>query len=509
MARISSRMTASRAGVMACFALGAVLVAVPGGWDGIGPAAAQQRVSVAADFRGALAPYGAWHHNRRFGEVWVPASRRLNWRPYTVGHWVYTETYGWYWVEDVEEADWGWITYHYGRWYLDPDDGWIWITGDEWSPGWVDWRYGEQVIGWAPLAPAEVAVEVEERPEFWVFARGPDFMAPRLDRVLLPPLEARNDFQRTALVNRPVELRDRHFAVNPGIAVALAAAAVGRPLQAFNVRPRVLAGTANVPGAIQIRAEDLRRQRDLSNQPGRPGARIGAQQTVLQPTGTLVSPVAGRSLSPPRPLARGEPGRLGDTPPRAASGPGAPTTEGRAPPQPSVQPPQQPNAQPPNGSRQGAVSPGNQPRNAPLPGEQRAAPSPPAGAVPPAAATREPPAIRRGAAEPRIGERRETAPQRVPSGPEQRSFGRVPTERGPAVAAPQRQIAPQRQAAPAAPQRQIAPQRQAAPVAPRPSAPPVAAAPRPVAPPAAAARPQGPSTTGAAPGGGRGPQRRQ
>src|SRR5215468_5983796 len=155
MARISSRMTASRAGVMACFALGAVLVAVPGGWDGIGPAAAQQRVSVAA------------------------ASRRLNWRPYTVGHWVYTETYGWYWVEDVEEADWGWITYHYGRWYLDPDDGWIWITGDEWSPGWVDWRYGEQVIGWAPLAPAEVAVEVEDRPDFWVFARGPDFMAPR------------------------------------------------------------------------------------------------------------------------------------------------------------------------------------------------------------------------------------------------------------------------------------------------------------------------------------------
>jgi hypothetical protein len=272
MARISSRMTASRAGVMACFALGAVLVAVPGGWDGIGPAGAQQRVSVAADFRGALAPYGAWHHNRRFGEVWMPASRRLNWRPYTVGHWVYTETYGWYWVEDVEESDWGWITYHYGRWYLDPDDGWIWITGDEWSPGWVDWRYGEQVIGWAPLAPAEVAVEVEERPEFWVFARGPDFMAPRLDRVLLPAQEARNDFQRTALVNRPVELRDRHFAVNPGIAAALAAAAVGRPLQAFNVRPRVLAGTANVPGAMQIRAEVLWRQRELSNQPGRPGA---------------------------------------------------------------------------------------------------------------------------------------------------------------------------------------------------------------------------------------------
>ena len=284
MARISSRMAGSIPAVMACFALGALLPAVPGGWGGIGPAAAQQRVSVAADFRGALEPHGAWHHNRRFGDVWVPANRRQNWRPYTLGHWVYTETYGWYWVEDVEEADWGWITYHYGRWYLDPDDGWIWIMGDEWSPGWVDWRYGEQVIGWAPLAPAEVAVEVEERPEFWVFARGPDFMAPRLDRVLLPPLEARNDFQRTALVNRPVELRDRHFAVNPGIAVALAAAAVGRPLQAFNVRPRVLAGTANVPGAIQIRAEDLRRQRELSNNPDDPvPASVRSKQSSSRP----------------------------------------------------------------------------------------------------------------------------------------------------------------------------------------------------------------------------------
>ena len=98
-----------------------------------------------------------------------------------------------------------------------------------------------------------------------MFARGPDFLAPRLDWVLLPTQEARNDFQRTALVNRPVELRDRHFAVNPGIPAAFAAAALGRPLQAFNVRPRVLAGTANVPGAMQISTEELRRQRELAH----------------------------------------------------------------------------------------------------------------------------------------------------------------------------------------------------------------------------------------------------
>jgi hypothetical protein len=62
------------------------------------PVQAQASVSVGADFRVALEPYGAWRHHRRFGEVWVPASRARDWRPYTVGHWVYTDACGWYWV---------------------------------------------------------------------------------------------------------------------------------------------------------------------------------------------------------------------------------------------------------------------------------------------------------------------------------------------------------------------------------------------------------------------------
>jgi hypothetical protein len=323
---------------------------------------------------------------------------------------------------------------------------------------------------------------------------------------LLPPQQASVLFQHTALVNRPVELRDRHFAVNPGIPAALAAAALGKPLRAFDVKPRVLAGTANVPGAMQIRAEDLR---GPGAQSGRPGARIGTQ---IAPTGTLFSPNAGRSMQPPRPLTREEPGRLGDSPPRAARG-AVPTTEGRAPPQPSREP-RPPTAQPPSGQREGAVAPGNRPEAAP-PGQRRganeqtggrrAAPSPAAGATPPAAVThepltsrpgREPPGARRGIAQqrnveqPRIGAR-EAAPQRSEPRPEQRT-DRAPIERAPAAAAPQR------------PPASAVPQRQAAP---RPSAP--ATAPRPAAPPAAAARPPGPSTTGAAPGGGGRGQRRE
>ena len=72
------------------------------------------------------------------------------------GRWVYTEEWGWYWVSDEEEADWGWVAFHYGRWAHDRRLGWFWVPGDEWAPAWVDWRRGDDYVGWAPLPPDEV-----------------------------------------------------------------------------------------------------------------------------------------------------------------------------------------------------------------------------------------------------------------------------------------------------------------------------------------------------------------
>ena len=80
------------------------LICAPAAWAPITPAAAQG--SVVADFRVALEPYGAWRHHPGFGNVWVPANLATGWRPYTVGHWVYSDEYGWYWVEAPQEADW-------------------------------------------------------------------------------------------------------------------------------------------------------------------------------------------------------------------------------------------------------------------------------------------------------------------------------------------------------------------------------------------------------------------
>jgi len=225
------------------------------------PVLAQASVSV--EFRTALQPYGRWERHSHWGQVWVPENRPRGWRPYTVGHWAYTDDWGWYWVSDQVEDDWGWIVYHYGHWAFDGDLGWIWVPGDEWGPGWVAWRRGAEYIGWAPLAP-DADVEVIDQPNVWVFVRKHDFVAPRIADVIVPEREFANVIRDTVVVNRTVNLRDRRFAVNPGIEPGIIAAAVGRPIHSFDVRPRVLAGTARIPGATEVRA-DQRGRRNAGN----------------------------------------------------------------------------------------------------------------------------------------------------------------------------------------------------------------------------------------------------
>jgi hypothetical protein len=112
-------------------------------------------------FYDELAPYGDWVSINPYGWVWCPYNTRPGWRPYTDGHWAYTD-FGWTWVSDVE---WGWAAYHYGRWFYDDLYGWVWVPGTVWGPAWVAWRYGDGYVGWAPLPP-DVA---------WMDGRGLDW----------------------------------------------------------------------------------------------------------------------------------------------------------------------------------------------------------------------------------------------------------------------------------------------------------------------------------------------
>src|SRR5689334_697741 len=333
----------------------------------LSPAHAQ----ISAEFESALEPYGSWQLHPRFGEVWVPYDLPPGWRPYTYGRWVYTEEWGWYWVSDVEEADWGWVAFHYGRWAHDRRLGWFWVPGDEWGPAWVDWRRGDDYVGWAPLPPDEVIYEYDNDPSYWTFLPPRYLVAPRLRTYFLPPQRAFIVFRRTVIVNRTIRLEHRdhrgRFAVNPGIAPGIVAAAARRPVQTFHVQPRVLASTQGIAGAVQVRPQDLSRpaQRHQRGQP-RPGG-PSPMQATLQPAQTVVQPVA--RVPQPQALRNDERGRLGPTPPRAAQGA---TVAPPSPPKPSPAPP-------PNGApRQpgGPTPPGG-------PASQTPRPTPPVTTSPP------------------------------------------------------------------------------------------------------------------------------
>jgi hypothetical protein len=306
--------------------------------------AAAQAVSVSVEFRTALEPYGAWQRHRRWGEVWIPSRVARDWQPYTVGHWVYSQDYGWYWAADDQEADWGLATYHYGRWVVDDQFGWMWIPGTEWGPGWVQWRHGRQHVGWAPLPPDEVMVEYREAPQFWVFVRERDLVAPRITEVILPQQEREVFFRDTVVVNRTVVLEDHRFGVNPGIPPTYIAAAYGRPIPSYQISPRVFGGTANLPGAVVVRADDFRNRERIHE--------IARESTFVRQTTNTVAPA--RELPPLQPLGANERGRLGALPPRAAqpgftvtgqNGSNAPATPGTE--RPTGQPPR------PAPSRQG------------------------------------------------------------------------------------------------------------------------------------------------------------
>ena len=100
-------------------------------------------------FYSSLSPHGEWIEAGPGFHVWRPFHIHSHWRPYLIGRWMWTD-YGWYWMSD---EPFGWIVYHYGRWYYDDYYGWVWVPDDVWGPAWVEWRYDDDYIGWAPLPP--------------------------------------------------------------------------------------------------------------------------------------------------------------------------------------------------------------------------------------------------------------------------------------------------------------------------------------------------------------------
>jgi len=108
-----------------------------------------KRRGVSDYFYSNLSSHGKWIEMNDGLVVWRPYDSFGRWSPYAHGKWIWSN-HGWYW--DSFEV-YGHIVYHYGRWHFDDYYGWIWIPDYEWAPAWVEWRYDNDYIGWAPLPP--------------------------------------------------------------------------------------------------------------------------------------------------------------------------------------------------------------------------------------------------------------------------------------------------------------------------------------------------------------------
>jgi hypothetical protein len=174
-------------------------------------------VQQVSDFYDALAPFGYWVEVPRFGWCWYPAYVEPGWRPYTNGHWLWSDD-GWYWAS---EEPWAWAAYHYGRWAWDPYYGWLWVPGIEWAPAWVGWREGDDYVGWAPLppecdfGPSSDVIYVQQvviAPQYFVFIERRHFCDLVRPNVVI--------VNNTTIVNKTVNItkinRVNHVVVNQG-----------------------------------------------------------------------------------------------------------------------------------------------------------------------------------------------------------------------------------------------------------------------------------------------------
>src|ERR1700690_236322 len=116
---------------------------------------------------GDLDEYGSWRDDPQYGNVWVPTSVAPGWAPYSSGHWIWEDPWGWTWVDD---APWGFAPFHYGRWVAF-GGYWGWSPGPYWArpyyaPALVAWFGGPRFgvgfgfgfgggFGWCPLGFGE------------------------------------------------------------------------------------------------------------------------------------------------------------------------------------------------------------------------------------------------------------------------------------------------------------------------------------------------------------------
>jgi hypothetical protein len=228
-----------------------------------------------------LEPLGVWRETSEYGYVWQPreAGESRSWRPYTNGHWVYTDA-GWTWIS---EEPFGWATYHYGRWTRLRNVGWVWVPGHEWAPAWVSWRKSDNYVGWAPLPP-EARFDRASGIRNWAdnyydigpgqycFVPTSELGAPRVEQAIVPPernLTIVNEtinvtnitYNKTTVVNQGPNYEEVRLRAQQSIPRLRLERQVNVNLD--NPRPVVRGEVVEIPEPVIGRAQPVERPRSV------------------------------------------------------------------------------------------------------------------------------------------------------------------------------------------------------------------------------------------------------
>ncbi|MGA2532139.1 MAG: cell envelope integrity protein TolA [Candidatus Aminicenantales bacterium] len=201
-------------------------------------------------FYDRLSPYGNWVDLNNYGYVWTPRHMGYRWRPYSDGHWVWTD-YGWTWIANEE---WGDIPFHYGRWGWDNEIGWFWLPGTVWGPAWVTWRSNNQYMGWAPLPPGVEfrvgmsfnSLSIDIPFNFWVFIQGSHFQDRNLNPYVLPFERNRTIVNYTSMHNNIYTRNNR--IINEGFRQDEVRRITGRNVPIYALQDAQQPGRARVVG---------------------------------------------------------------------------------------------------------------------------------------------------------------------------------------------------------------------------------------------------------------------
>jgi len=229
-----------------------------------------------AYFYDRLSPYGSWIDYNTYGYVWTPRHMGYRWRPYSDGHWVWTD-YGWTWIA---EEEWGDIPFHYGRWGWGNDIGWYWVPGNVWGPAWVTWRSNNQYMGWAPLPPGVEfrigmsfnSLSIDLPFNFWIFIEGRHFQDRNLNPYVLPFERNRTIVNYTSMHNN-IYTRDNRI-INEGIGQDEVRRITGRNVARYGLQD------AKQPGRTRVVGQEVQMFRPAirQNESARPKAVLNRDQ---------------------------------------------------------------------------------------------------------------------------------------------------------------------------------------------------------------------------------------